>query len=125
VQAFCGARETRGLGDRHEVPKMTQLHTFFLFNSVVVQSARGHNAIAVNYTATLAVIDSHAKKVAESAAASFLRPGSPRFATGIDLIHPYDPNKIPILFVQGLISSPLTWQNLINDLCSDPEILVG
>jgi pimeloyl-ACP methyl ester carboxylesterase len=93
------------------------------FDPVVVQSARGPNAIAVNYTATLAVIDSHGKKIAESAAASFLRPDNPRFATGIYLIHPYYPNKIPILFIHGLISSPLSWQNLINDLCSDPEIL--
>ena len=40
-----------------------------------------------------------------------------------NLIHPYDPNKIPILFIHGLISSPISWQNLTNDLCSDPEIL--
>jgi light-regulated signal transduction histidine kinase (bacteriophytochrome) len=31
---------------------------------------------------------------------------------------PFDPNKIPILFVHGLISSPISWQNLTNDLCS-------
>jgi pimeloyl-ACP methyl ester carboxylesterase len=35
----------------------------------------------------------------------------------------YDPNKIPILFVHGLISTPISWQNLTNDLCSDPKIL--
>jgi pimeloyl-ACP methyl ester carboxylesterase len=61
--------------------------------------------------------------VAGSAAGSFIRPDNPRFATGIYLIHPYDPNKIPILFVHGLISSPISWQNLTNDLCSDPKIL--
>jgi len=71
----------------------------------------------------LAVIDSHAAKVAESSAASFLRPDDPRFATGIYLIHPYDPNKTPILFIHGLLSSPFSWQNMINDLCSDPRIL--
>ena len=32
-------------------------------------------------------------------------------------------NKVPILFIHGLISSPISWQNLINDLCSDPKIL--
>jgi hypothetical protein len=37
-------------------------------------------------------------------------------------IQPYDPNKIPILFIHGLISSPVSWQNLTNDLCSDPKI---
>jgi pimeloyl-ACP methyl ester carboxylesterase len=93
------------------------------FDPVVVRSARGPNAIAANYTATLAVLNSRAKKVAGSAAGSFLRPDDPRFATGIYLIHAYDPNKIPILFIHGLISSPISWQNLTNDLCSDPKIL--
>ena len=54
---------------------------------------------------------------------SFLRPDNPRFATDVYLIHSYDPNKVPVLFVHGLISSPMSWQNLINDLCSDPKIL--
>ena len=89
----------------------------------VVRCARGPNPIAANYTATWAVLLSHSRKVASSSASAFLRPDNPRFATGVYLIHPYDPNKIPILFVHGLISSPISWQNLTNDLCSDPAIL--
>ena len=61
--------------------------------------------------------------MADSSFEAFIRPDNPRFATGIYLIHPYDPNKIPILFIHGLLSSPLSWQNLTNDLCSDPKIL--
>ena len=57
--------------------------------------------------------------MAASAAASFPRPDNPRIATGIYLIHPYDPNKVPILFIHDLISSTISWQKLINDLCSD------
>ena len=89
----------------------------------VVRSIYGTHPIAANYTAALAVFYSHARKVAGSAAASFLRPDNPRFATGIYLTQPYDPGKIPILFIHGLISSPVSWQNLQNDLCSDPAIL--
>jgi pimeloyl-ACP methyl ester carboxylesterase len=88
-----------------------------------VRSAAGPDPIAANYTATLAVLYSHTRKVAGSAFASFIRPDNPRFATGIYLIHPYDPNKIPILFIHGLLGSPISWQNLTNDLCSDPKIL--
>jgi hypothetical protein len=73
----------------------------------VVRSIYGKHPVAANYTATLAVLYSHARKLAGSAAGSFLRPDSPRFATGIYLIHPYDPNKKPILFIHGLISSPV------------------
>jgi pimeloyl-ACP methyl ester carboxylesterase len=93
------------------------------FDPVVMQSAAGSDPIAANYTATLAVLYSHAGKVARSSIASFIRPDDPRFATGVYLIHPYDPNKIPILFIHGLLGSPLSWQNLTNDLCSDPKIL--
>jgi pimeloyl-ACP methyl ester carboxylesterase len=89
----------------------------------VVRSAAGPDPIAANYSATLAVLYSHARKVARSSFESFIRPDDPRFATGVYLIHPYDPNKIPILFVHGLLGTPLSWQNLTNDLCSDPRIL--
>src|ERR1700758_4699768 len=93
------------------------------FDPTVVRSAGGPDPIAADYTATLAVLYSHARKVAGSSFASFIRPDDPRFATGVYLIHPYDPNKIPILFVHGLLCSPISWQNLTNDLCSDPKVL--
>ena len=93
------------------------------FDPVVVRSAAGPDPIAANYTAILAVLYSHARKVAGSSFASFIRPDDARFATGVYLIHPYDPNKIPILFVHGLLGTPLSWQNLTNDLCSDPKVL--
>jgi len=103
-----------------------QLPLLKLYDSLdpgVVRSIYGKHPVAANYTATLAVLYAHARKLAGSAAGSFLRPDSPRFATGIYLTHPYDPNKIPILFIHGLISSPVSWQNLQNDLCADPTIL--
>src|SRR5215471_17404012 len=93
------------------------------FDPVVVRSATGPDPIAANYSATLAVLYSHARKVSRSSFESFIRPDDPRFATGVYLIHPYDPNKIPILFVHGLLGSPISWQNLTNDLCSDPKVL--
>ena len=99
------------------------LKLYDAFDPIVVRSIYGKHPIAANYTAGLAVLYSHARKVAGSAASSFLRPDHPRFATGIYMIHPYDPGKIPILFIHGLIASPISWQNLTNDLCSDPAIL--
>ena len=99
------------------------LKLYDAFDPTVVRSSSGPDSIAANYTATLAVLASHARPVAGGAAGSFLRPDHPRFATGIYLIHPYDPNKIPILFVHGLISSPISWLNLTNDLCADPKVL--
>lgn len=103
--------------------RMPLLKVYYALDPDVVRTIYGKHPIAANYTATLAVFYSHARKVAGSAAGSFLRPDNPRFATGIYLPQPYDPKKIPILFIHGLISSPVSWQNLQNDLCSDPAIL--
>jgi hypothetical protein len=103
--------------------KVPLLNLYDALDPLVVRSSQNPHPIAANYTATLAVLLSHTRKVASSSAGAFLRPDTPRFATGIYLIHPYDPNKIPILFVHGLISSTISWQNLVNDLCSDPKIL--
>ncbi|MEO6053487.1 MAG: hypothetical protein ABIP97_05695 [Chthoniobacterales bacterium] len=41
--------------------------------------------------------------------------------TGIYFIEPYNPNKIPVLFVHGLMSSPHAWVNFVNKLNRDPD----
>ena len=41
---------------------------------------------------------------------------------GVYMIDPYDPNKIPVLMVHGLWSSPLTWMEMFNDLRAYPEL---
>lgn len=42
--------------------------------------------------------------------------------SGLFLIEPYQPNKIPVLFIHGLMSSPDTWVQMINSLKNDPII---
>ncbi len=39
---------------------------------------------------------------------------------GVHMLAPYQPGKIPVLLVHGLLSSPLTWAPVINDLQADP-----
>lgn len=41
---------------------------------------------------------------------------------GLLMFQPYDPEKIPVVFVHGLMSSPMTWMTLFNDLLADPEL---
>ena len=38
------------------------------------------------------------------------------------LLEPYNPDKIPVLMVHGLMSTPETWTNMFNDLRGCPEI---
>jgi pimeloyl-ACP methyl ester carboxylesterase len=42
--------------------------------------------------------------------------------TGIQMFQQYQPGKIPIVMVHGLLSSPLTWTPMYNDLMADPAI---
>jgi len=41
---------------------------------------------------------------------------------GLSLMEPYDPQKIPVIMVHGLRSSPLAWMELTNDLFGDPDL---
>jgi pimeloyl-ACP methyl ester carboxylesterase len=41
---------------------------------------------------------------------------------GLYMLEPYDPQKIPVVMVHGLWSSPVTWMEMFNDLRSVPEV---
>lgn len=45
--------------------------------------------------------------------------------SGLFLIEPYQPDKIPVVFIHGLMSSPDTWVQMINALKNDPVIRNG
>ncbi|QDU64856.1 Alpha/beta hydrolase family protein [Planctomycetes bacterium Pan216] len=53
---------------------------------------------------------------------SLLRPGSVADRTGLYMLEPYDPEKIPVVMVHGLWSSPLIWMTMFNDLRGDPKL---
>ena len=38
------------------------------------------------------------------------------------MVEPFDPNRIPVVMVHGLWSSPTTWMEMFNDLRAFPEI---
>ena len=41
---------------------------------------------------------------------------------GLFMLKPYDPTKIPVIFVHGLLSSAYVWRNVANSLAADPEL---
>ena len=51
-----------------------------------------------------------------------LTPDHQEGNSGLYLVEPYQPNKIPVVFVHGLMSSPDTWVQMINALKNDPII---
>jgi pimeloyl-ACP methyl ester carboxylesterase len=42
--------------------------------------------------------------------------------TGLYMLRPYEPGKIPVVFVHGLVSSPRAWVQVINELQNTPEL---
>ena len=45
-----------------------------------------------------------------------------QFKAGLYTLEPYQPNKIPIVLVHGLLSSIHTWMQMVNTLKNDPQI---
>jgi pimeloyl-ACP methyl ester carboxylesterase len=51
-----------------------------------------------------------------------LNPGEAKKLQGLYMLEPYDPEKMPVVMVHGLWSSPVTWMEMFNDLRSDPVV---
>ncbi len=49
-------------------------------------------------------------------------PGEVERLQGLYMLEPFDPNKMPVVMVHGLWSSPVTWMEMFNDLRSDPFV---
>jgi pimeloyl-ACP methyl ester carboxylesterase len=52
----------------------------------------------------------------------FVDPARFEKSTGLVMMQPYQRGKIPVIFVHGLLSDPLTWKEMFNELGADPEI---
>jgi pimeloyl-ACP methyl ester carboxylesterase len=51
-----------------------------------------------------------------------LQPGTYRDKSRLTFLKPYQPGKIPVVFVHGLLSDPFTWVDLANELQMRKEI---
>ena len=50
------------------------------------------------------------------------RPAETQGIKGLYMVEPFDPNRIPVVMVHGLWSTPTTWMEMFNDLRAFPEI---
>ncbi len=57
-----------------------------------------------------------------NATLGLLNPNATQKNRGIYMLEPYDPERIPVVMVHGLASSPLTWMPMFNDLRSFGEL---
>jgi pimeloyl-ACP methyl ester carboxylesterase len=52
----------------------------------------------------------------------FFHPAAVEEQTGLTFLEPYQPGKIPILFIHGLLSEPQMWEDLATDLRADRQL---
>ena len=77
--------------------------------------------LAADYTAPLAMMlaRENPKKLEMN---RVFRPAKYAETARLARLQPYDPDKIPVICVHGLMDSPATWAPLINNLRADPAI---
>ncbi len=52
----------------------------------------------------------------------FLQPGRSLAKAKLIMVQPYQPGKIPLVFVHGLLSDPLTWLDMANEIQAHPDL---
>jgi pimeloyl-ACP methyl ester carboxylesterase len=78
--------------------------------------------LATNPTGSGDHLKLRARRFAKSGFKGMIRPSAMPRKPQIYLLDPYDPNKMPLLMVHGLQSTPVAFATLVNALRSDPEI---
>ncbi len=78
--------------------------------------------LAADYTMPWAALLSRSGTLKNYAISAMLRPDSAPRQARLYMMQPYDPNKIPIIMIHGLKSSPLAWVEVTNEIIGDPEI---
>jgi hypothetical protein len=67
-------------------------------------------------------LDSPEFKERDISTLGLLNPDKTQGLKGLFMLEPYDPQRIPVVMVHGLWSSPITWMEMFNDLRAYPEI---
>ncbi len=76
--------------------------------------------LAIDLTTPLVYMIAHTRPV--SGFAGMLNPASHQQLQGMYMLQPYQPDKIPVLFVHGLMSTPQVWLQMLNSLMYDPVL---
>ncbi len=87
-----------------------------MVNPLLVRHLHIHNSsVPIAYDLT-APFPYYNKWYEHAGLQGFLRPGENDDVTGLALTAPYQKGKIPVVFVHGLASDPMTWASLANEL---------
>ncbi len=136
---FVGIHETKGLGFGSKAPfepasgTMAPVTATLSFKENVATLALQHpdkrsvvsiggksQPLAADYTAPLARYPQQNELL--RGFVSMIRVEKYLRSTGLYMIEPYDPDRIPVIFVHGLMSTPQMWLNAMNELHADENL---
>ena len=110
-------------GRRPGESRVCMLEFFDPLTANQVQLANRWVPLETDLTTPLAFfLDSPAYRKRNRATEGLINPNDSQDKRGLYMLEPYDPDRIPVLMVHGLWSSPTTWMDMFNDLRSFPEI---
>jgi pimeloyl-ACP methyl ester carboxylesterase len=87
--------------------------------SVLIAGKR--QPLAADFTVPWAGLLQETRALATTGLTSVLRQHSGR-DPGFALLEAYDPDKTPLILIHGLLSTPLAWAELTNELWADPAV---
>jgi hypothetical protein len=90
-----------------------------LNDSIVMKGAR--RPLAADFSVPWAAALARAGKLNQLRVLDMITP-RPKREPRLYLMEPYDPNKEPLIMIHGLLSTPLAWAELSNDLWADDAI---
>jgi hypothetical protein len=114
----------RRLKDAPMAQRESRVCTLWLMDPIQTQVVGPNDnqlSMEIDLTTPLAYMWSHTD-LERYRWAGLMRPEKNLERANLLLIRPYEPRKIPVVMVHGLISSPLAWIPMLNELLRDPEI---
>lgn len=110
--------------EHHEPVQACRLELHDPLQSSEIQIAGRRVPLETDLTTPLAFTLNDRRNQSNFATATLglLDPQSASSNEGLYMVEPYVPEKIPVLMVHGLWSSPTTWMEMFNDLRAFPEI---
>ncbi len=109
-----------------DIPEHTGKPRLTFYNAFTTETVTVHGKVyplAANFSAPFASLIEKTGLTAYSGFFRALSGGDELLEkTGFFTVEPYRTGKIPLLFIHGLFSSPVTWVSLQNELMGDPII---
>ncbi len=102
---------------------IVELALFNSFDTDTIALGERRASLEADFTAPYAYLIA-SSRLHEFRRTGFFSPDSARTCQGVYMLQPYDPERIPVLMIHGLRSSPLTWRELTNEVWGDPVLRV-